>query len=101
KHGIVNVRVDDGARARGTFLSLKTEGRLNNSRRGVVKVCVRVNDDSVLAAHLRHNALNPELTFLNFRGALVDSQSNLFRACECNEARQRMVNYHVSDFCAR
>ncbi len=78
QHLVVDTCINDRARARGTFLSLKAECRLDNAGRRFIKVCILSNNDRVFSAHLRNHSFDPDLPVMNFRGALVDSQPNFF-----------------------
>ena len=58
---VVDALVDDGARARGTFLSLEPECSLRYAFDRGVDVGIGVDDDGVFAAHFEDRALDPDL----------------------------------------
>ena len=99
--GFIDALDDDRARAGRALLPLKSEGRGDDSRRRVVQVRVRVNDDGILAAHLGDDALDPDLPVVDFRRALDDAQPDLLRSREGDVARLRVVNDHVAHLAAR
>src|SRR6185436_6970669 len=76
EHRVVNPLVDDRARTRGAFLSLETKSRLHYAGRRFVEIRIVGNDDRILTAHFRDDALDPELSVVNLRGALIDAQTN-------------------------
>src|SRR5882672_9865983 len=96
-HRVIDAGVDDRARTGGTLLSLVTKRGLDYASGRFVEVRVVSYDDCVLAAHLSNHALNPDLAVVYFRGALVDAQTNFFRAGEGHKARLRMIDDHVPD----
>ena len=95
---IVDLRVDDGSRTGRTFLPLVSERRLASTpSTACVEIGFAIDDDGVLAAHLRDHAFDPDLTLARFRGQFVDAQADVARAGEGDEARFRMLHQHVAD----
>ena len=97
---VVDALVDNGARAGRTFLALKTERGLRNAFYGRVDVGVGIDDDGVFAAHFEDGALDPHLARLLMRRSLIDVQSDLARAGECDVANLRMRHQRVAEACA-
>jgi hypothetical protein len=94
---IVDALVDNGARAGGTLLSLKSERRLCHAFDRGVDVGVGVDDDGVFAAHLKNRALDPDLAG-SLRGRdFVDVQANFARTGESDVARLGMRDHRVAE----
>ena len=65
---------------------MEAERRDRDAFDGGVDVGVGRDDDRILAAHLRDDALDPLLARLRLGGELVDAQTDLLRTGERNEA---------------
>ena len=94
---VVDPLVNNRARARRTLLALEAESRLRYAFDGGVDVGVGIDDDRVLAAHLEHGALDPELAGCWLRCRLVDVQSNFARAGESDVANLGMRDQGIAE----
>ena len=94
---IVNRLMHDRPRARRTLLPLIPErGHSHAFHRGI-EVTIAVDDDRVLAAHLRNYPFDPDLAFLRLGGELIDVQAHVARSGERNETRLRMRHQKIAD----
>jgi hypothetical protein len=94
---VVASRRRDEPRAGRALLALESVGRLDGARRGLLEIRVVVDDDRVLAAHLRDDALEPLLAGVDFRGALVVTRRRSRNAIQ----RVRSQSTGIADFAAR
>src|SRR5690606_28822970 len=94
---VVDILVDDGARAGRALLTLEAEGGDDDALDGRVDVGLVVDDDGVLAAHLGGDALEVLLAGLELRGALVDADADGLGAGEGHETGLRVVDERVAD----
>ncbi|CDN43862.1 hypothetical protein BN871_DS_00070 [Paenibacillus sp. P22] len=101
QHRVVDVLMDDRARAGGALLSGEAERRCRDGFRRQVEIAVGVDDDRVLAAHLGDDALDPLLAGRRLRRALIDAQAHVPGAGEADEAGQGMLDEVVPDFSSR
>ncbi len=97
EEAVVNGFMHDRARARRALLPLIPERRHRDAFHRGIQIAFAVHDDRVLAAHLGHHALDPDLAFLRFGGEFVDVQSDIARSGERNEARLRMRHQQIAD----
>jgi hypothetical protein len=86
--------VHDGARTRRALLALEAERRGHDAFCRIVEIAVIIHDDGVLAAHLEHGALDPQLAIAALGRLEVDVQPDFLRARESNEARLRCVTMY-------
>ena len=94
---IVDRIVDNRPRARRALLPLISERRLHHARDGAIEIGLAIHNDRVLAAHLRHHALDPDLPLARLRGQFIDAQAHVARAGEGNEARLGMLDQQIAD----
>ena len=64
---VVHLCIDNRPRTGGTFLPLIPKRRLQHPGRRPLHIRIAIDDDCVLAAHLRHHPPDPNLTLLRFR----------------------------------
>jgi hypothetical protein len=96
--GIVNLLVYDGARTRRALLAGKTECRGDHAVSSGIEISrIGVHHDGILATHLEHGPLDPDLPFARLRGAGVNVEADFFRTGEGDEARFRMLDDRVAE----
>src|SRR5713226_5124217 len=98
---VVNFFGNDYARTRRTFLPLITKCRLRRAFHCRVDIRFVVHHDAVLAAHLQHRALDPDLPRHGFARKLADAQPYFLRARESDVARLGMLHQRVANGPAR
>ena len=94
---VVDVGVHDETRTGAALLTLEAEGGGDDLLGGEFEIGVIVDEDSVLAAHFEHRALQPELAGMHHGGALEDALADFHRAGEGDEAGQRVIDDGVTD----
>src|SRR5882724_3820141 len=90
--------MNDRARTGRTLLSLKSERRLDDPGSRVVEICICIDDDRILAAHLCHYTLNPKLAWLGFGCHFIDVQPNLLRSGKGDEPRFGALDHLFANF---
>ncbi len=59
---VIDSLVDNHSRAGRAFLAAEAEGGSEHALDGRIQIGLRIHDDGVFAPHLRHHALNPNLS---------------------------------------
>src|SRR6266404_5633847 len=98
---VVNFFGNDHARTRRTFLPLIAKRRLRRAFHCRVDISFVVHHDAVLAAHLQHRALDPDLPRHGFARKLADAQPYFLRARESDVARLGVLHQRVAKGPAR
>ena len=84
---LVDRLVNDGTRTGGTLLSLISERRHHHTVNSGIDIHLAVDDNCVLASHLRHDAFDPDLPLLGLCRELIDSQPDVARTSKRDEPR--------------
>ena len=79
----------------------EAEGRSDHSIDSSVEIGIGADEDRVLATHLEDGALDPDLTGLRVRGALINLQADGFGAGKGDEAGLRVLDDGVAEGSAR
>ena len=93
----MDLLVHDQPRAGRALLPLEAERRGDDAARPPRRGPRLVDDDGVLAAHLQHRALDPDLPGQRSARLLGDLEPDLARAGEGDEARLRVLDERVAD----
>ena len=95
-HLIVDLFHQNRARAGRALLALEAERRSHDGLRSRIQVSGFIHQDGVFAAHFQQRAFEPFLPRLLHGRALENAQTDLLRAGEGDEARQRMIHQGVA-----
>src|SRR5262249_6145241 len=98
---VINLLVDDGARAGRALLPLEAESGGGHAFDSGVKVGVSIDDDGVFSAHLQDGAFDPLLAWTGNSRALVNVEPDLLRSGESDEARERVLHQARAEAGAR
>ena len=72
----------DQPRAGRTFLPLVAERRVQDLDHRLIQICVGVDDDRVLAAHLRYHSFDAHRPLWGFAGQTHDPKTDIFASRE-------------------
>jgi len=81
-------------------LALIAKSRLQNVQDGLIKIGILINNNSILAAHLRDHMLDSQRISARFRSQFNNVQTRFFASGESDHGHLRVSHKVIADFCA-